>query len=125
MHSVLAHTCAHRCRFGSHALGEPASVAHSAMLMLALAADTRPPGAGERLRLLRGLAAGVLHQQRQGGTYQIHFGGKHSPRDPDAGWQLYAGEAMLAVLAAHRALRDARLLHSVRRALPAYERLYR
>ena len=92
------------------------------MLALALANDEHYPDAAERERLLHELSAGLLHQQRRDGTYRVHFG-QQAPGD--SGWQLYAGEAMLALMAAYRALGDERLLRSVRHALPRYEKMYR
>lgn len=55
---------------------------------------------------------------------QVYFA-PHAERLGDFGFELYAGEAMLALLAAHRRLGEPSYLASVSRALPQYERIYR
>lgn len=101
---------------GSHHLHEPSSIAHSAMLILALcnweAAEQRIPqlllaaGSGDgggsgshhtsQHRVVEQLADGILSQQRQtDGTYAVYFpyfDRHHQRHHEDVGWELYAGE---------------------------------
>ena len=62
-----------RCYLGAGrgGLGEPSSVAHSAMLLLALAAWRGHPAEEQRQQLMAELAAGLLHQQRSDGTFKV------------------------------------------------------
>jgi hypothetical protein len=95
--------------------GQPPSIAHSAFLVLALARSDLP----DNVRRLRPLADGILRQQRQDGSYRIFFAAA-----PDSGQELYPGEAMLALLEAHRLTRDARYLASVECGFGYYKRDY-
>ncbi|HEU4854999.1 MAG TPA: hypothetical protein VFS89_06885, partial [Nitrosospira sp.] len=70
-------------------LEEPSSIAHSAFMILALL-HASPP---RRTRQIAALAEGILQQQRPNGSYKVYF---HDL--PDHGEELYAGEAMLALL---------------------------
>ena len=117
------HTWACRCHLGAGrgGLGEPSTVAHSAMLLLALASWEGHPKPAQRRRLMAELAAGLLRQQRGDGSFAVHF---DPPGLPDSGWQLYGGEAAYALAAAGAALDDARLLGAAERALEAYRRRY-
>ncbi len=96
-------------------LGEPSSIAHSAFLMLALLHAPPPRSSGR----IAALAEGVLRQQRLDGSYRVYF---HDL--PDEGEELYAGEAMLALLEAHRQLADTRYLRSVERGFSFYDGQY-
>lgn len=96
-------------------LGEPSSIAHSAFLTLALLHAPRPRGN----RQIAGLAEGILRQQRADGSYRVYFYDL-----PDEGEELYAGEAMLALLEAYRRLADGRYLRSVERGFSYYDRQY-
>lgn len=59
---------------GRRGLGEGSSVAHSAMLLLALAAWEGHPQQAERQRLMAQLAAGIAQQQRKDGSLQASAG---------------------------------------------------
>jgi hypothetical protein len=96
-------------------LGEPSSIAHSAFLILALLHGPSPRTVQE----IAALATGVIRQQRSDGSYRICF-----DELPDEGEELYAGEAMLALLEAYRQLRDAPCLHSASMGLSYYETQY-
>ncbi len=96
-------------------LAEPSSIAHSAFLTLALL--HAPPPHGDRH--IAALAEGMLRQQRADGSYRVFF---HDL--PDEGEELYAGEAMLALLEAHRQLPDDRYLRSVERGFSYYDGQY-
>jgi hypothetical protein len=87
-------------------LGEPTGLAHSAFLLLALL-DSGQPG---REAAIAGLAEGLLQQQRPDGSFRTWFGS-----DEDDGLEFYPGEAMLALMRAHAARPDERLLTSVER----------
>lgn len=62
-----------RCHLaaGRRGLGEPSSVAHSSMLLLALAAWEGHPDEAERRRHMAQLAAGIMHQQRKDGSFRV------------------------------------------------------
>lgn len=90
----------------AHRLGEPASIAHSAFLALALLASDDVGSAPQ----IRALADAIVAQQRSDGSYRIFFGG-----EPDEGAEFYPGEAMLALMEAFGATRDPRYLASVER----------
>jgi hypothetical protein len=92
-------------------LGEPSGIAHSAFLMLALLESE----AAEREAVVVGLATGILHQQREDGSYRIFF-----DDDNDEGIELYPGETMLALMQAYSKNGDARLLRSVERGFRYY-----
>ncbi len=96
-------------------LGEPSSIAHSAFMILALLYAPPP----HQSQAIAGLVEGILRQQRPDGSYTVYF------RDlPDHGEELYAGEAMLALLDAYRHLGDARCLESAARAFSYYDVQY-
>lgn len=96
-------------------LGEPSSIAHSAFMILALL-YAPPPRQGQAIA---GLVEGILRQQRLDGSYKVYF---HDL--PDYGEELYAGEAMLALLDAYRHLGDERCLQSATRAFAYYDAQY-
>jgi hypothetical protein len=96
-------------------LEEPVSIAHSAFLILALL-DGPAPDAGQDIAAL---AEGLLEQQRDDGSYKVYFDDL-----PDQGEELYAGEAMLALMEAYRRSHDERCLRSVERAAEFYDREY-
>jgi hypothetical protein len=98
-----------------HRLEEPSSIAHSAFMILALL-QVPPP---RRTRQIAALADGILRQQRPDGSYKVYF---HDL--PDHGEELYAGEAMLALLETYRQLQDARYLQSAERAFSYYDKQY-
>lgn len=91
-------------------LAEPSSIAHSAFMLLALLrAPTRDHEA------IAALAEGILRQQRPDGSFRVYVEDL-----PDQGEELYAGEAMLALLEAYRQHRDPRYLSSVEQAFRFY-----
>ncbi len=94
---------------------ESSSIAHNAFLTLALAGSDLP----DRAQRLTPLAAGIVRQQRNDGSYQVFFDAA-----PDSGEELYPAEAMLALLEAHRLTGNARYLHSVERGFGHYKRGY-
>jgi hypothetical protein len=96
-------------------LEEPSSIAHSAFMILALLHAPPPRRADE----IAALAGGILRQQRPNGSYKVYF---HDM--PDHGEELYAGEAMLALLETYRQLPDTRHLQSVERAFSYYDAQY-
>ncbi|SES67994.1 hypothetical protein SAMN05216412_101212 [Nitrosospira multiformis] len=96
-------------------LEEPSSIAHSAFMILALLHALSP----RRMEEITALAEGILHQQRPDGSYKVYF---HDL--PDHGEELYAGEAMLALLETYRQLQDARCLQSVELAFSYYDAQY-
>jgi hypothetical protein len=96
-------------------LEEPSSIAHSSFMILALLYAPLP---SER-SLIAGLVEGILRQQRPDGSYKVYF---HDL--PDAGEELYAGEAMLALLETYRHLGDPRCLSSAERAFLYYDAQY-
>jgi hypothetical protein len=96
-------------------LEEPSSISHSAFMILALL-HAPPP---RRTRQIAALAEGILRQQRPNGSYKVYF---HDL--PDEGEELYAGEAMLALLETYRQLQDTRYLQSVERGFSHYDAQY-
>jgi hypothetical protein len=96
-------------------LGEPSSIAHSAFLALALL-HAPPP---RRDQQVAALAEGIIRQQRPDGSYRVYF---HDM--PDEGEELYAGEAMLALLDAQQQLANDQYLRSVERAFSYYDGQY-
>jgi hypothetical protein len=96
-------------------LEEPSSIAHSAFMILALLHAPQP----RRTRQIAALAEGILRQQRPNGSYKVYF---HDL--PDHGEELYAGEAMLALLETYRQLQDTRYLQSVERSFSHYDAQY-
>lgn len=96
-------------------LEEPSSIAHSSFMLLALL-DTSSPLPRQKIV---GLTEGILHQQRSNGSYKIYFDDL-----PDQGEELYAGEAMLALLEAHRPLQDSRCFESAEQAFDYYDKNY-
>ena len=93
-------------------LEEPSSIAHSAFMILALLHALSPC----RTEEITALAGGILHQQKPDGSYKVYF---HDL--PDHGEELYAGEAMLALLETYRELQDVRYLQSAERAFSYYD----
>lgn len=96
-------------------LEEPSSIAHSAFMILALLHAPAP----RKTRWIAALADGILRQQRPNGSYKVYF---HDL--PDHGEELYAGEAMLALLETYRQLQDTRYLQSVERGFSHYDAQY-
>jgi hypothetical protein len=96
-------------------LGEPSSIAHSAFMILALLYAPPPVKAKE----IRAVAGGIVRQQRPDGSYKVYFDDL-----PDSGEELYAGEAMLALLETYRTLGDTRLLDSATRGFAYYDEGY-
>ena len=72
-----------------------------------------------RLQQIAALADGILRQKRPNGSYKVYFDDL-----PDQGEELYAGEAMLALLAAYEQYQDIRYLPSVERAISYYDAQY-
>jgi hypothetical protein len=95
-------------------LGEPSSIAHSAFMILALLYAP-----SERHTRIAALAEGILQQQRPNGSFKIHFNDL-----PDHGEELYAGEAMLALLESYRELKNTRYLDSAHRGSSYYDMQY-
>ncbi len=98
-----------------HLLREASSIAHSAFMILALLHAPPPRRSADILAL----AHGVMQQQRDDGSYKVYF---HDL--PDSGEELYAGEAMLALLEAFRELNDPQCLESAQRAFAYYDAEY-
>jgi hypothetical protein len=94
---------------------ESSSIAHSAFIALALIRSEF----ADKARRFAPLVDGILHQQREDGSYKIFFDSK-----PDSGEELYPAEAMLAILEAYRITRNARYLESVERSFTYYKREY-
>jgi hypothetical protein len=99
----------------SRQLGEPSSIAHSAFMMLALLDAPAPPRTAE----ITALSEGILRQQRPDGSYKVSF-----DDFSDHGEELYSGEAMLALLKAHRQFGDARCLQGAERGVAYYDAHY-
>jgi hypothetical protein len=110
----------------SRRLGESSNIAHSAFMLLALL-HAPPPYAHQpsllserdRPRTIAGLAEGILRQQRPDGSYHIYF---HDL--PDEGEELYAGEAVLALLETYRQAPEERYMDSAERSLSYYDAQY-
>lgn len=101
-------------------LQEPSSIAHSAFLLLAmLNAPDAPPDLLQSNPAIARLAEGILRQQRRDGSYRVYFEDL-----PDQGEELYAGEAMLALVEFFRHSSDQRFLGSVARGLAYYDTHY-
>jgi hypothetical protein len=96
-------------------LGEPSSIAHSAFMTLAL---LHAPS-GRQNRRIAGLAEGIVQQQRPNGSFTIHFSDL-----PDHGEELYAGEAMLALLESYGQSKNTRYLDSAQRGFSYYDAQY-
>jgi hypothetical protein len=96
-------------------LGEPSSIAHSAFMILSLLYAP----SGRHNRQAGALAEGILQQQRPNGSFKIHFNDL-----PDHGEELYAGEAMLALLESYRQLRNKLYLDSAQRGFSYYDAQY-
>ncbi|MDE2367119.1 MAG: hypothetical protein KGM95_09325, partial [Betaproteobacteria bacterium] len=96
-------------------LEEPSSIAHSAFMILALL-HAPPP---RRASQITALAEGILRQQRPDGSYKVYF---HDL--PDEGEELYAGEAMLALLETWRQFPDNRYLQSAEQGFFHYDAQY-
>ena len=79
----------------------------------------RRPTQTQRSQQIAALAEGILRQQRPNGSYKVYF---HDL--PDEGEELYAGEAMLALLETYRQLQDTRYLQSVERGFSYYDAQY-
>lgn len=99
-------------------LGEPSSIAHSAMMILALLSHEKYPQESRKEELLTELARGIVRQQAKSGTFRIHFDVAHGL--PNSGWELYSGEAELALGKSYTRLGDWHLLRSASRAFAAY-----
>jgi hypothetical protein len=96
-------------------LAEPSSIAHSAFMILALTGAPPPL----KTRQITALADGILRQQRPDGSYKVYF---HDL--PDQGEELYAGEAMLALMETYRQSSDTPYLESVERGFSYYDAQY-
>lgn len=96
-------------------LHEPSSIAHSAFMILALLHAAPPRHTSEILAL----ADGIRRQQRPDGSYKVYF---HDL--PDSGEELYAGEAMLALMETFRELDEEQCLQSAERAFGYYDAHY-
>lgn len=96
-------------------LAEPSSIAHSAFMILTLTSAPPP----RKAKQITAIADGILRQQRQNGSYKVYFHGI-----PDQGEELYAGEAMLALLETYRQAPDTRYLKSVQRGFSYYDAQY-
>jgi hypothetical protein len=96
-------------------LEEPSSIAHSAFMILMLL-NAPEPRANEQIVAL---AEGILQQQRRDGSYKVYFEDL-----PDQGEELYAGEAMLALLETHRQFPDEGYLQSAEQSFAFYDSHY-
>lgn len=101
--------------FDSELLGEPASIAHSAFMLLALldAAEVRISGHDEKAVQV---AQGISSQQRRDGSYRVFFDVR-----ADEGLEFYPGEAMLGLMKAYQVFRDERHLASVEYGFAYYQ----
>jgi hypothetical protein len=99
-------------------LQEPASIAHSAFMILCLA-YYKGKAIEDRLQIIKRFADGIVHQQRSDGSFKIYFA-KHA----DSGQSFYPGEAMLALLAAFQQTHETMYLESVEKAFPFYRSFY-
>ena len=105
-------------------LKERSNIAHNAMMILALAAFERYPDENRKESLLGDLARGLCHQQRpKDGRFRVHFP-PFTAKNGDSGWELYSGEAELALAVAYGRLADGRFLHAGLKAFAAYRRAY-
>lgn len=120
----------------SSKLGEPSTIAHSAMMILGLAAWEGYPNHSAKERLVIELSHGICHQQKKDGRFRIRFPAPPSA-DSDtsntsynsgkkgnvnAGWELYGGEAELALAISYRAMGEEKFLQAAYRAFVAYGR---
>ena len=96
-------------------LREASSIAHSAFMIQALLRAPPPQRSSEILAL----AEGIRRQQRPDGSYKVYF---HDL--PDSGEELYAGEAMLALLETFSELHESQCLQSAERAFVHYDAHY-
>ncbi|KAJ3090490.1 hypothetical protein HK102_003562, partial [Quaeritorhiza haematococci] len=82
----------------SHLDGTGSTIAHSAMLILALHGTIKcwpeTTDVDRYITTALELAEGVLNQQRSNGLFRVHI---DPPKGSDDGWELYGGEAMLAL----------------------------
>jgi len=101
----------------SQMLREPSSIAHNAMFLLALLNNEHYPDESRKEELLRELAYGIVHQQQKTGRFKIYF---EPGSIPNTGWELYSGEAELALIRIYGRLRDWKLIHGATRAFRAY-----
>ncbi len=99
----------------SRRLAEPASIAHSAFMILGLL-HAPPP---RRDHEIAALAAGILRQQRPDGSYKVFFEDL-----PDYGEELYCGEAMLALMETYRQFQEDPYRRSVEHAFSFYDAEY-
>jgi hypothetical protein len=99
-------------------LRETSSIAHSAFMTLALL-HAPPLRNFSGTQKIKGLADGIVGQQRADGSYKVCF-----EDVPDHGEELYAGEAMLALLETYHQLHDVRYLQSAERAFAYYDSQY-
>jgi len=103
---------------GRRGLGENSSVAHSAMLLLSLAAWEGHPQQAERRRLMAQLAEGIVQQQRKDGSLQARLGVCRSGRLAErAGWARCGGDVM-ARFAAGGVLASRQLHRASRKVAP-------
>jgi AMMECR1 domain-containing protein len=79
------------------------------------------PDYPRREQWIRQFADGIVHQQERQGAYRT-FVGRSGIRK---GIDYYPGEAMLALMEAHRELKDPKYLASVERAFPFYQTYWR
>jgi hypothetical protein len=96
-------------------LEEPSSIAHSAFMILMLL-NAPEPRANKQIVAL---AEGIIRQQRRDGSYKVYFEDL-----PDQGEELYAGEAMLALVETHRQFPDERYLQSAEKGFAYYDSHY-
>lgn len=93
-------------------IGEPSTVAHSAMLLLGVLWDNVRRYTSIPVQV----ANGILYQQRPDGSFKVHFG-----EEEDGPMWMYGCEALCALAEAYRWLRDARYARSVDQALRFYD----
>jgi len=93
-------------------LGEPSTIAHSAMLLLSLVWDN----VRRHITITTKVANALLFQQRADGSFKVHFSD-----DEDGALWMYGCEALCALAEAYRWLQEPRYAHSVDGALRFYD----
>lgn len=110
--------------FDANALKEPSSIAHNAMMILALCAlpEHLVDDKKATIAQIEKLAEGICRQQNpQTGKFRIYFA--PSPHN-NSGWELYSGEAELALATAYGTIGNEKYLQAAQRAFSAYQKEY-
>lgn len=111
----------------SEKLGEPSTIAHSAMMLLGLAAWEGYPNHMAKERLVIELGHGICHQQKKDGRFRVQFPFTDSQqrggnKNTNSGWELYGGEAELALAVSYQGMGEEKFLQAAYRAFVAYGR---